>query len=144
MIIGGTTDEHKNQHWKPMGPVIARYDDWGKPLQRLRWLIVAPYEKGSKGHSSCEPMGFDVAGDFIFVPYTGASKAMKFSTGHIEVFSIDDGKTIGFMEPDAEIGEIGLQDIRECLRAIKRKNGEYVIFLEDDYKSKILVYCWRP
>lgn len=144
MFLGGTTDEHKNQHWKPMGPVIARYDNWSSPNRKLRWIITAPYEVGSKGHSSCEPMGFDVAGDYIFVPYTGASKAMKFSTGHIEVFRADTGESVGFMEPSAEIGEIGLQDIRECLRAVKRKNGEYVIFLEEDYKAKILVYQWKP
>jgi hypothetical protein len=144
MFLGGTTDEHKNQHWKPMGPVIARYDNWSSPNRKLRWIITAPYEVGSKGHSSCEPMGFDVAGDYIFVPYTGASKAMKFSTGHIEIFRADTGESVGFMEPSAEIGEIGLQDIRECLRAVKRKNGEYVIFLEEDYKAKILVYQWKP
>lgn len=144
MFLGGTTDEHKNQHWKPMGPVIARYDNWSSPNRKLRWIITAPYEVGSKGHSSCEPMGFDVAGDYIFVPYTGASKAMKFSTGHIEVFRADTGESVGFMEPSAEIGEIGLQDIRECLRAVKRKNGEYVIFLEEDYKAKILIYQWKP
>lgn len=144
MFIGGTTEEHKNQHWKPMGPVIARYDNWSKPDRKLRWIIVAPYEKGSKGHSSCEPMGFDVAGDYIFVPYTGASKEMKISTGHIEVFRLDNGEPVGYMEPSPEIGEIGLQDIRECLRAIKRKNGEYIVFLEEDYKAKILVYIWHP
>jgi len=144
MIIGGTTTEHKNQHWKPMGPVIALYDNWSKPDRKLRWIIVAPYEKGSKGHSSCEPMGFDVAGDYIFVPYTGASKEMKISTGHIEVFRLDNGESVGYMEPSPEIGEIGLQDVRECLRAIKRKNGEYIVFLEEDYKAKVLVYVWRP
>ncbi|MGC8887013.1 MAG: hypothetical protein ACP5MG_07635 [Verrucomicrobiia bacterium] len=144
MYLGGTTKEHKNQHWKPMGPVIARYDNWSTANRKLRWLITAPYEVGSKGHSSCEPMGFDVAGDYVFVPYTGASKAMKFSTGHIEVFKADTGEPVGYMEPSPEIGEIGLQDIRECLRAVKRKNGEYVIFLEEDYKAKILVYQWKP
>ena len=144
MLLGGCTDEHKNQHWKPMGPVIVHYDGWSKPDRKARWTLVAPYAKGSSGHESCEPMGFDVAGDHVFVPYTGASKAMKFGTGHIEVFRLDDAKPAGHFEPPAEIGEIGLQDIRECLRAHKRANGEVLVFLEEDWKSKILMYRWKP
>ena len=30
MYLGGVTAEHGNQHWKPMGPVICRYDAWSK------------------------------------------------------------------------------------------------------------------
>jgi hypothetical protein len=48
------------------------------------------------------------------------------------------------MEPSEEIGEIGLQDIRECLRAHRRGDGEYLVFLEEDYKAKILLYRWKP
>src|SRR3569833_2452228 len=74
LFIAGTTEENRNQHWKPGGPVIARYNGWLQNRRSLRWKIVVPYANGSAGHSSCEPMGFDVAGDFLFVPYTGASK----------------------------------------------------------------------
>jgi hypothetical protein len=144
MVLGGTTDEHRNQHWKPMGPVLARYDNWSRPDRTLRWKIVAPYQKGSSGHHSCEPMGFDVAGEYLFVPYTGASREMGFRTGHIEVFRLDDGGSVGHMEPSEEIGEIGLQDIRECLRAHRRADGEHLVFLEEDYKAKILLYRWKP
>lgn len=144
LYLGGTTTEHKNQHWKPMGPVIARYDGWLKGEKKLRWQIVAPYQKGSAGHESCEPMGFDIAGDYLFVPYTGASKELGFKTGHIEVFRAGDGQSAGNMEPGEDIGEIGLQDIRECLRAHQRKDGEYIVFLEEDFKAKILMYRWKP
>jgi hypothetical protein len=143
MYLGGTTAEHKNQHWKPMGPVIARYDGWLRGARALRWKITAPYQKGSSGHQSSEPMGFDVAGDLLFVPYTGASKELKFSTGHIEVFRASDGKPVGSMEPSPDIGEIGLQDIRECLTVRRRADGEYLVFLEEDYKAKILMYRVR-
>lgn len=155
LYLGGcaTVDgvEHKNQHWKPMGPVIRRYDDFlrgdnpGSTEGKLRWKIVAPYVTGSSGHESCEPMGFDIAGDYMFVPYTGASKEFGVKTGHIEVFRLDDGSAVGWMEPDpATVGEIGLQDIRECLSAHRLANGEYVIFLEDDYKAKVVMFRWKP
>jgi hypothetical protein len=143
--------EHKNQHWKPMGPVLCRYDNFlkgnnpGKTEGKLRWKIVLPYVVGSQGHESCEPMGFDVAGDYIFVPYTGASREAGFKTGHVEVFRTADASSVGWMEPDPKtVGEVGLQDIRECLSAHKLKSGEYVVFLEDDYKAKVVMYRWLP
>ena len=143
--------EHKNQHWKPMGPVICRYDNFlqgekpGSTEGKLRWRTVMPYVVGSSGHESCEPMGFDVAGDYVFVPYTGASRESGFKTGHVEVIRADDAVPVGWMEPDPKtVGEIGLQDIRECLSAHKLQSGEYVIFLEDDYKAKVVMYRWTP
>ena len=144
MYLGGTTDEHKNQHWKPMGSVLCRYDHWSQPDRKLRWRIVAPYATGARGHESCEPMGFDVAGDYLFLPYTGASKQLGFQSGHIEVIQAGDGRAVGHFEPSAEIGEIGLQDIRETLTAHQRANGEYLVFLEEDWKAKILLFRWKP
>ncbi|HYW79158.1 MAG TPA: hypothetical protein VE890_06245, partial [Thermoguttaceae bacterium] len=146
LYLGGTTTDHKNQHWKPMGPVVARYDHWLQTDGRSprRWTLVAPYSQGSSGHMSCEPMGFDVAGDYLFLPYTGASREDHVTTGRIEVFRVDDASSVGHFEPSEDVGEIGLQDIRECLRAHRRSNGEYLIFLEDDYKAKVVIYRWSP
>jgi hypothetical protein len=144
LFLAGTTAEHKNQHWKPSGPVLARYDGWLKGDHKLRWKIVAPYAAGSQGHSSCEPMGFDVAGDFVFVPYTGASKPDQVKHGRVEIFRATDGTSAGHLEPGEDVGEIGLQDIRECLSAHRRADGEYLVLLEDDYKSKIVAYRIRP
>lgn len=144
MYLGGTTSEHKNQHWKPMGPVICRYDRWSQPDRTLRWKIVAPYERGSSGHASCEPMGFDIAGGYMFVPYTGRSQELGFEMGHVEIFETESGRPVDGMEPGSEIGEIGLQDIRECLTARRLPSGEYLVFLEDDFKAKVVMYRWKP
>ena len=48
------------------------------------------------------------------------------------------------MEPGRDIGEIGLQDIRECLTAHRLSSGEYLVFLEDDFKAKVVMYRWKP
>ena len=84
------------------------------------------------------------AGDYLFLPYTGASRGDHVTTGRVEVFRADDASSVGHFQPSADIGEIGLQDIRECLRAHRRGNGEYLIFLEDDYKAKVVMYRWTP
>jgi hypothetical protein len=140
LYLGGTSSEDKNQHWKPMGPVLARYDGWLHGARKRRWQVVLPYGRGAAGHESCEPMGFDVAGDFIFAPYTGASKEEGVKTGRVEIFRSSDGSAVGHVEPGPEVGEIGLQDLRETLTAHRRANGEYVVLLEDDAKSKVVMY----
>lgn len=144
LYLGGTTAEDKNQHWKPMGPVLARYDGWLHGDKKLRWQVKLPYAHGAAGHESCEPMGFDVAGDFIFVPIVGASKKEGVKTGRVEVFRASDGRAVGHFEPGEEVGEVGLQDIRETLTAHRRADGEYVVLLEDDFKSKVVMYRWKP
>lgn len=144
MYLGGTTNEHTNQHWKPMGPVIARYDNWLRGNPRKAWSVVLPYAQGSRGHSSCEPMGFDIAGDYLFVPYSGADRNLGYSTGHVEVLHKTNGQALGHMEPTPDVGETGLQDFRESCRSVRRNNGEYLIFLEDDFKAKVLMYRWKP
>ena len=144
LFLAGTTDGHRNQHWKPGGPVLARYDGWLKGGRQARWTKILPYAGGSSGHSSCEPMGFDVAGDFVFVPYTGASKPDHVKHGRVEVFHASDGASVGHIEPGEDVGEIGLQDIRECLVAHRRADGEFVVFLEDDFKSKVVMYRIKP
>lgn len=140
LFLGGTGPDAVNQHWKPMGPLLARYDGWLRGGRRLSWQITLPYAKGSSGHESCEPMGFDVAGDFLFVAYTGPSKTHRVKTGRVEIIRTRDGTPVGHLEPGPEIGEVGLQDIRETISAQRRKDGEYVVMIEDDYKSKIVMY----
>jgi hypothetical protein len=35
-------------------------------------------------------------------------------------------------------------DIPEGIQAIRRSNGEYLVLVEEDRKSKILSYQWTP
>jgi hypothetical protein len=58
----------------------------------------------------------------------------------VEVFRANDGSAVGHVEPGPEVGGVGLQDLRESLSAYRRADGEYVVLVEDDWKSKILVY----
>ena len=77
-------------------------------------------------------------------PTRALPREIGFKTGHVEVFRTSDGTSVGHFEPSPEVGEIGLQDIEECLRAVRRADGEYLIFLEDDFKAKNVLYRWRP
>jgi hypothetical protein len=48
------------------------------------------------------------------------------------------------MTPGPEVGkESGWVDIPDGIRAYKRTNGEYLVFVEEDAKGKIIVYRWK-
>jgi hypothetical protein len=45
------------------------------------------------------------------------------------------------MKPGPEVHrESGWVDFRDAIRAIRRKNGSYLVFVEEDYKGKSLAY----
>jgi len=79
------------------------------------------------------------AGDSLVL--YGASKADS-QAGRVESFTRR-CRNVGHLD-GGDVGEIGLQDIRECLVAHRRADGEFIVFLEDDYKSKVVMYRLAP
>lgn len=144
MLLGGNKGEDHNQHWKPMGPVLCVYDGWSTGKPTLRRSVVLPYEKGSGGNESTEPISFDVAGDYVFVAYTRGLKADGLKNAFVKVLRLSDLAVVGNLSAEAALGETGLLDLVESVRALRRADGGYMIFLEDDYKSKSIVINWRP
>lgn len=144
LLAGGNKGQDKNQHWKPMGPVLCRYDGWAGGKPTLRWRVVLPFARGSKGHESAEPISFDVAGDYVFVAYTRGLAEDGVKWAYVKVYRLEDGQPVGFLSSEKELGEIGLLDIVESVRAVRRQDGEYGVFLEDDYKAKVVLFRWRP
>jgi hypothetical protein len=80
------------------------------------------------------------AGDYIF---TGGWK----ERGRIWVNRLSDGVEVGVLEPGAIVGGVeatGWIDILTGITAYERKNGEYLVFVEEDYRAKVLMYRWKP
>lgn len=144
MILGGNHGQDHNQHWKPMGPVLCVYDHWSQGTPVLRHSVVLPYEKGSGGNMSNEPISFDVAGDYVFVAYTQGLAADGIKNAFVKVLRLSDLSVVGNLSAESELGDTGLLDLVESVSATKRPNGEYIVFLEDDAKSKSILFRWRP
>ena len=144
LILGGNRGDDHNQHWKPMGPVLCLYEHWkaGKPI--LRQSVLLPYEKGARGHESAEPISFDAAGDYLFVAYTRGLPVEGVANAFVKVLRLRDLTAVGNLSAEADFGETGLLDLVESTRAIRRPNGEYIVFLEDDAKAKSIVFRWKP
>ncbi len=60
---------------------------------------------------------------------------------------LSDGAEVGVFDPGETIGgnqNAGWIDILTGITAYRRKGGEYLVFVEEDYKAKVLFYRWKP
>lgn len=94
------------------------------------------FESGGGKESGCVA----AAGDYVF---TGGWK----ERGRIFVNRISDGASVGVFDPGEIVGGVkntGWIDLLTGITAHRRKNGEYLVFVEEDYRAKVLMYRWRP
>lgn len=59
-----------------------------------------------------------------------------------------DAKTsevVGYFVPDETLGRnAGWQDMPFSVDAIQRKDGSYLVMVEEDWRGKNIIYRWRP
>ena len=80
------------------------------------------------------------AGDYVF---TGGWK----ERGRIGVNRLSDGAEMGVFDPGETVGgnkNTGWMDVMTGITAHRRNDGEYLVFVEEDYKAKVLLYRWKP
>jgi sugar lactone lactonase YvrE len=129
MYLSGQTKDRPISHgeWGTAGTVIVRYDDWSKTPKR-RYRIDLPYVADKQFIVSVA-----YAGELAF--------AVDCKSAEIFVYNLRDGSALGSMRPGPEVhGESGWVDFRDGIRAVRRKDGGYLVFVEEDYKGKSLVY----
>jgi hypothetical protein len=123
-------------------------DERGRPDMRHigRVFVCKGYKAGNrKAISFASGAGKEAAcvaaaGDFVF---TGGWK----ERGRVWVNRMSDGQAEGVLEPGPTVGGVentGWIDILTGITAHRRKDGEFLIFVEEDYKAKALLYRWRP
>jgi len=79
-----------------------------------------------------------LAGDYLFA-------AEIRSPERVFVYNIRTGDFVGTMQPGAAVGKSsGWIDTPYGIRAIRRLNGEYEIFVEEDLDAKVILYRWKP
>ena len=123
LFVGGETEEskrNKGDGWGPTTRFIARYDNKTK----LRWLVpVDTICCNAISVSSNIVVATDVmtAQAQMFDAFTG----LKLGTAAV-------GKPVGYHS--------GWTDFPMCVRAMTLKNGETVVFVEEDSCAKIMLY----
>ena len=94
------------------------------------------FRPGAKAQAACVA----AAGDYVF---TGGWE----ERGRIWINRMSDGSEVGVLEPGPTVGGVeqtGWIDVMTGITAHKRKDGEYLVFVEEDYKAKAILYRWRP
>jgi hypothetical protein len=125
--------------WGQVGKSLARYDRFASRRPVRRFQIELP--------STCDglmiPKAMDIAGDAIFIVDVSSG---GHGTGLLRVYDAMTGtRTLSFHADPEVVGGIshtGWIDVPYGLRAFRRSNGQYLVFVEDDLKSKVLMYSW--
>lgn len=135
MYLSGFTKENPaigSDYAKDIGSEIFRIDNWSKGNRNPRWRIVLPVDKRNLPEV-LTPVAMDVERDRIFVT---SSK-----TWDLYVYDAGTGKLLRTLKPGQEVsGELGWVDIAYGVRAFKRKNGDFLVFLEEVLKGKVIMY----
>lgn len=133
MYLSGFTHEHPSvgDDTKVVGSEIVRFDNWSLGNRTPRWRTVVPYDTTGKREVATASMS--VAGDYVF--------AVTFKTAEVYVYKADTGKLVHKFGPGPEVGrESGWIDIPYGIRGFRRANGEYLLFVEENGKGKVIVY----
>jgi hypothetical protein len=100
------------------------------------WTLEPPLDK-------TKISAISIAGDYLFLGYSYFGSNSR--EGTIRVYKAADGSYVGEITPTPSVGAIsGTFDIPYAIRAFKRKNGEHLVFAEDDHYAKVIVYRWNP
>jgi len=141
MYLGGYGSGHpnpptlnRNGDWGLIGTILCRYDHWSANTTVHRgYPIVLPYDDAAK--PALQPKALSIAGSYVFVAY-GIQNI-------VQVFNKDTGVQVGTLTPGDSVGgkgSLGWVDFPDALQAWQRKDGEYLIFDEDDWLGKIVLY----
>lgn len=112
----------------------------GKPRKHVSLatdaLFVMPYD--GKKDLQVYIKAMCVAGDYVFAVESRNPE-------RVFVYEAHTGALQGAMQPDETVGKNrGWVDTPYGIRAARRANGEYLIFVEEDLDAKVLLYRWTP
>lgn len=153
LFIGGFTAERprdRNDHGGSVGSILSGFAQVraSKVLGLRLWQCEMPYEAGTTGlgHETnnffCASYAGDAQGGYLFVGGLSERGVKK-----ISIWALDPktGAMVQRFLPGPEVaGYCGWFDFNNAINAIKRKDGEYILFAEDDGAQKVNLFRWRP
>ncbi|MEM7552675.1 MAG: hypothetical protein AAF378_00980 [Cyanobacteria bacterium P01_A01_bin.84] len=138
MYLSGFTKENppiNGDYAKLVGSEIIRFDNWSKGNPQPRWRTVFPVDRSSPPEV-LTPQAISVEEDYVF--------AVSVKKAEVYVYDAKTGKQVKKITPGPEVaGESGWVDIPYGIRAFRRNNGEYLVFVEEDSKAKVLMYRFK-
>jgi hypothetical protein len=133
-LTGYTADEPFDRaYWKEVGRRLVRFDHWStKPQQR--YSMELPWDTGSRPVATT--LSMTVEGKYIFTVEPNAT---------VHVFDNESGRELGVIKPGPEVGRAsGFIDVPNAITAFRQADGEYLVFVEEDARGKVMMYRWKP
>ena len=119
-----------------------------KGLGKRLWQREVPYITGKKGLGNetnsffCASYAGDAQGGYLFIGGLSERGVKKTS---IQALDPKTGEMVQRFLPGPEVaGYGGWFDFNNAINAMKRKDGEYILFAEDDGAQKVNMFRWRP
>lgn len=153
LFVGGFTRERRkagSDHGGSLGAVLMGFSNVraSKGLGQRRWQRDLPYETGTEGLGNeannffCASYAGDAKGGYLFIGGLSERGVKKSS-----IWAIDPktGEMVQRFLPGPEVaGYCAWFDFNNAINAMKRKDGEYILFAEDDGAQKVNLFRWQP
>ncbi|MDX1953318.1 MAG: hypothetical protein SFY81_14150 [Verrucomicrobiota bacterium] len=142
LYLSGYLEGEQIDSWGVAGKTLRRYDGWLKGKQAVRYTIKLPLNPDGEGKGKpLSPESLAIAGDYMFVGMVKPEDGKQ----PVHILKQADGSHVGTFVPGPEVGgNAGWQDMPYAVQAMRRKDGEYLILVEEDWRGKNLLYRWRP
>ncbi len=147
-VAGFTNDRPRGGGWGDVGTVFKSYSQWSSsPTNTLTINLpyyYATYPNGDQDFvDSISGQDIEIAGNYLIFGM-GTNNDDTGQHGSPAIFSLADGSRTDLVPTGAFTGDdVGWLDTFG-VTAMQRSNGEYLIFIEDDYKNKSVLYRWNP
>jgi hypothetical protein len=135
------------ESWGIIGAAMRRYDGWLKGPKTLRWTMDTPHDGNTDPKEGpLSPSSVYVAGEYLFFGLVKPTNGKQY----VHVFRNSDASYVGSFEPGPAVAGkgdgvgVGWLDMPYSLQALRRKNGEYLVLVEEDWRGKNLLYRWTP
>lgn len=143
LCLFGYLKGQKIDSWGVVGFTGRRYNGWLAGNREIAWTNthLPTNPKGSDQGGPLSASGVSIAGDYLFFGMVKPEQGKQY----VHILNVADGSYVGsFVPGEAVGGNAGWEDMPYSLQAFKRKNGEYLVLVEEDWRGKNLLYRWTP
>jgi hypothetical protein len=142
LFLSGYLKGEAIDSWGVSGKTLRRIDGWRRGPKKVRWTAKLPTNPDGEGKGKpLSPNSLAFAGDYVFVGMVKPDDGKQ----HVHIFSASDSGYVGSFVPGPEVGgNAGWQDMPYAMDATRRKDGEYLLLVEEDWRGKNLLYRWKP
>ena len=150
LYLSGYTAEAPYAHdaWKQAGRVLSRYDGWLSGKRSHRYDIDLPWQRANGADASADAT--NASGELTVSTMSVAQAqdalfAVEMLSGTVHVYDAATGREWGAMTPGPEVGRhTGWVDVTQGISAFRQPGGDYLVFVEEDSRAKVLMYRWHP